>query len=111
MSNKFWLCIFLLLLVIVIIRKNLSRYIEVYIFRKKEYDTYIDAFNKAKDFINDNINGILKNKMKIKLFKKPEISIIIPCYNCKKFVLSTIRSIQNQNFSSFELITKDNCSQ
>ena len=104
MSNKFWLCLFLILLVIVIIRKNLSRYIEVYIFRKKEYDTYIDAFNKAKDFINDNINGILKNKMKIKLFKKPEISIIIPCYNCKKFVLSTIRSIQNQNFSSFELI-------
>ena len=81
MSNKFWLCLFLILLVIVIIRKNLSRYIEVYIFRKKEYDTYIDAFNKAKDFINDNINGILKNKKKIKLFKKPEISIIIPCYN------------------------------
>jgi glycosyltransferase involved in cell wall biosynthesis len=108
MSNKIWYCLLLVLLVIIInknfFKYNLYYYIEESIFRKKAYNNYIDAFNKAKDFINDNINGILINKQEIKLFKKPKISVIIPCYNCRENVLSTIRSIQNQNFSSFELI-------
>ena len=36
--------------------------------------------------------------------KNPKISAIIPCYNCKNYVLKAIRSIQNQNFSNFEII-------
>ena len=54
------------------------------------------------------------NTEKVKLSKNPNISIVIPCYNCKKFILRAIRSIQNQNFSNFEIVisndgsTKDN---
>ena len=41
---------------------------------------------------------------KSKISKNPNISIVIPCYNCKKFILRAIRSIQNQNFSNFEIV-------
>ena len=44
------------------------------------------------------------NTEKVKLFENPNISIVIPCYNCKKFILRAIRSIQNQNFSNFEIV-------
>ena len=83
---------------------NLFNYIKETIFENRKFDDYIEAFNKAKDFINNNMKGILINKQEIRLYKKPKISVVIPCYNCKDFILRTIRSIQNQNFSSFEII-------
>ena len=83
---------------------NLFNYIKETIFENRKFDDYIEAFNKAKDFINNNMKGILINKQEIRLYKKPKISAVIPCYNCKDFILRTIRSIQNQNFSSFEII-------
>ena len=60
--------------------------------------------NKSKDFINNNLKGLLINTEKVKLSQKPKVSIVIPCYNCKKFLLRAIRSIQNQNFSNYEII-------
>ena len=71
---------------------------------EEKFDNHIKAFNKAKDFIFTNFQGILINPKKIKLPKKPKISVVIPCYNCKNYILSTIRSIQNQNFSNFEIV-------
>ena len=70
------------------------------IFYEEKFDPYDVAFNKAKEFINNNIKGILINTEKVKLSKIPKISVVIPCYNCKKFILRAIRSIQNQNFSN-----------
>ena len=70
----------------------------------EKFDSYEVAFNKAKEFINNNIKGLLMNTEKVKISKNPNISIVIPCYNCKKFILRTIRSVQNQNFSNFEII-------
>ena len=45
----------------------------------------------------------------------PKISAIIPLYNCEKTIKSTVRSIQNQNLTEFEIIlvndnSKDNTS-
>ena len=74
------------------------------IFYEYHFDSYDIAFNKAKDFINNNIKGILINTEKVKLSEKPKVSIVVPCYNCEKFLLRAIRSIQNQNFSNFEII-------
>ena len=74
------------------------------IFYEEKFDPYDVAFNKAKEFINNNIKGILINTEKVKLSKIPKISVVIPCYNCKKFILRAIRSIQNQNFSNYEII-------
>ena len=41
---------------------------------------------------------------KIELSKFPKISVIIPIFNCQKTIVPTIRSVQNQNFSNYEII-------
>jgi len=74
------------------------------IFYQEKFDSYKDAFNKAKNFIETNIKGILINTEKVKLSKKPKASIVIPCYNCREFILRAVRSVQNQDLSNIEII-------
>lgn len=38
------------------------------------------------------------------------ISVIIPCFNCEKFVQETLDSIKNQSYKDFEIIAIDDCS-
>ena len=38
------------------------------------------------------------------------VSIIMPSYNCGKFVEETIRSVQNQTYQNWEIIFMDDCS-
>ena len=73
------------------------------IYYEEKFDSYIEAFNKSKDFINNNLKGKLLNDPKIIIAKKPKISVVIPCFNCKEYILRCIRSIQNQNLSNFEI--------
>ena len=80
------------------------------IYYEEKFDSYIEAFNKSKDFINNNLKGILLNSKKINLSKKPKITVVIPCYNCQNYILSCVRSIQNQNFYNFEIIIADDAS-
>ena len=80
------------------------------IFVEEKFDEYIDAFNKAKDFINNCMKGVLINTEKIKPSENPKISAVIPCHNCKEFLLRAIRSIQNQNFTDFEIVIVDDFS-
>ena len=40
----------------------------------------------------------------------PKISVVIPLYNCQKFILRAIKSIQLQNVSNFEIVLIDDCS-
>ena len=74
------------------------------IYFEEKFDDYKNAFNKAKDFIDKCMKGILINTEKIKPSENPKISAVIPCYNCKNYILRAIRSIQNQNFSNFEIV-------
>jgi len=41
---------------------------------------------------------------------KPTVSIILPTYNSRKYIYSTLRSIFDQSFKSWELIIIDDCS-
>ena len=74
------------------------------IFYQEKFDSYKDAFNKAKNFIDTNMKGILINTEKVKLSKKPKASVVIPCMKCQKFITKAIRSVQNQDLSNFEII-------
>ena len=80
------------------------------IFQEEEFDSYQVAFNKAKYFLSNSKKGILINTKKIKLSKNPKISVVIPCFNCEEYVLTAVRSIQNQNFSDFEIVITDDFS-
>ena len=77
------------------------------IYFEEKFDSYREAFNKARGYLYNNSKGILTNTKKIKLSKKPKLSIVIPCYNCHKFILPALRSIQNQNFEDYEIIISD----
>ena len=34
-------------------------------------------------------------------------SVIIPCYNCEKYIDDTLKSVKLQNFNNFEIICVD----
>lgn len=38
----------------------------------------------------------------------PKVSIVIPAYNCKLFILETVNSLLNQSFTDFELVILEN---
>ncbi len=40
----------------------------------------------------------------------PQVSIITPTYNCARFIAETIKSVQAQTFSDWEMIISDDCS-
>jgi len=40
----------------------------------------------------------------------PEVSVLVPVYNCEKFIRESLESILNQTFTNFELIVIDDAS-
>ena len=42
------------------------------------------------------------------MIKDPKISIIVPCYNSEKYIVSCLESIKNQTYSNIEVIVIDN---
>ncbi|HTA62684.1 MAG TPA: glycosyltransferase family 2 protein [Bacteroidia bacterium] len=42
--------------------------------------------------------------------EKPFVSIIMPAYNCEKYVKAAIDSVLNQTYTHFELLIADDCS-
>ena len=42
---------------------------------------------------------------------KIEISIVVPCYNCEKYIEKNINSILNQTYKNFEVIYIDDGSE
>ena len=90
---------------IIIYYVNSSYYIKLDDSMEEELDSYITMNRKGKLF--PNITFIKS--------EKPKISIIISIYNEQKNILSTIRSIQNQNLQDIEIVcindnSKDNTS-
>ena len=42
--------------------------------------------------------------------KENLVSVIMPTYNCGKFIEETIKSVANQTYKNWELIIVDDCS-
>ena len=63
------------------------------------------SFDKALDFLKDSMaDKLIQNKTKFKDVENPKISVVIPIYNCEKFIYRAIRSIQNQNILELEIV-------
>ena len=65
--------------------------------------------NRKKMLMNGKkyIDRCLNESEKFKEYKikvKPTLSVIIPTFNCEKTINTAINSIQNQNFTDFEII-------
>ncbi len=78
---------------------------EVYgITRKDQYDV-IDYYNICNNgtLIDNNIYTTNQKDY-------PLISIVLPSYNKEKYLLRTLRSIQNQSFKNIEIIIVNDCS-
>ena len=85
---------------------NISNKLNDKVFSKEElnYHSLFNAAERAKDFINKSIEGISLNNNSFILNVNPKISVVIPIYNCEKTIKRAITSIQNQNFTNFEII-------
>ena len=44
------------------------------------------------------------------MIEKYKVSIITPLYNCEKYIVDTIRSVQNQTYLNWEMILVEDCS-
>ena len=67
-----------------------------------------EALDSGLPFVKNCLDGILMKKIDIKeKILNPKISVVIPCYNCKKYIKSALRSVQNQNMTDIEIIIQN----
>ena len=67
-----------------------------------------EALDRGLPFVKKCLDGILMKKIDIKgRILNPKISVVIPCYNCKKYIKSALRSVQNQNMADIEIIIQN----
>ena len=74
-------------------------------YKEYKFSSLQESYNKAKNFIDKNLNSILINdKNQFKYNNNPLVSVVIPIYNAQKFINISIRSIQNQDLLNIEII-------
>ena len=73
----------------------------------QNFDSIDVAFNKSLNFIKSCLLSELINFPSYYNFDNPKISVVIPLFNCEKYILRAVRSIQLQNISNFEIILID----
>ena len=93
--------------------KILLLFLNINIIIKYENKNYLKLkieINNIKRYYKLNSKGILINKNKFTKINNPKISIISSLYNREKYILTFLRSIQNQLFDKIEIILIDDCS-
>ena len=74
------------------------------------FDSRDVAFNKALNFIKNCLTSSYFKFQSLYYYKEPKISVVIPLYNCNKYILRAVKSIQYQNISEIEIILIDDYS-
>ena len=67
------------------------------------YDSLEESCRNANYYIKKSYEGLLF-KNNFELSNNPQISVVMPVYNSKNTIKRALTSIQNQNFSDFEII-------
>lgn len=68
-----------------------------------EKENRTETLLNGKKFIDKCLNNQIISQ-KFRIVEKPKISAIIPVYNSEKTIYSSICSIQNQNYTNYEII-------
>ena len=71
---------------------------------KSKINPRLKLLLQSKKFMNKCINEILINKNNLITFDKPNITVIIPAFNCEQYIKYSIKSIQNQNMNNLEIL-------
>ena len=74
------------------------------IYKEEIFSSLNISFNKAKDFLDKCIKGILIHNKPFVSYENPKISALIPVYNSKNLISRAVKSIQNQNILDLEII-------
>ena len=85
-------------------KKYINESININIYKNLSFLSRYDSFCKAKNFLNNCLNEKYIYNETIRLTKNPEVSAIIPIFNCSKFIGKTVKSVQNQNIRDIEII-------
>ena len=94
-----YLLVFSLILAIIIFFSELNKLIII------AENNNIRIWKKGRLYLDNCLKGLLINRIeKFPENNVPLISIVIPIYNDDDLIISSIRSIQNQKFSNFEII-------
>ena len=54
--------------------------------------------------------SLKKSEILFEDLERDKVSVIMPAYNCEKFIDETIESLLNQTYTNWELIAVDDCS-
>ena len=76
-------------------------------FLQKHYDSRILSFGKALDFIKKCLSSDYYQFKSLPSINEPKISVVIPLYNCEKYIVRAVKSVQYQNISDIEIILVD----
>ena len=104
---KKFIFILLLCAVYLCVFKKIKRNHKYQFFLEQKYDDREEAFQKSKNFIKSCLSSSLIKNNQSKANKVPKISVVIPLYNCQKYILRALKSIQLQTLSDFEVILID----
>jgi len=66
-------------------KKYINESININIYKNLSFLSRYDSFGKAKNFLNNCLNEKYIYNETIRLTKNPEVSAIIPIFNCSKF--------------------------
>ena len=77
------------------------------IYKIETFPSIDESFEKAKNFLENNLKGILLRNISSLSIQNPIATGIIPIYNSKNYISRAIKSIQNQNILNIEIILVD----
>ena len=108
--KKICFCVLIIFLWVTLQVIERSKEDKIYIMQINREKTLNEKIKEASRYYELCIKGKLINKKKYKKANKPSLSIIIPVYNREKYLLTSLRSIQNQNMKELEIVIIDDCS-
>ena len=74
------------------------------IYKEEKFSSRSVSFNRARNFLDKSIKGILMHNKPFVSSENPKASAVIPVYNSKDIISRAVKSIQNQNILDLEII-------